>query len=110
MNKHKVLGLENIIKNHLNKKFPPIMVGNIIKLGIKIKEGDKLRIQFFEGIVISKKNFGVNKTFTVRKILQGIEIERCFLKYSPKIESILIKKISKFRHSKLYYLRKNLRK
>jgi len=110
MNTHKIAVLETIIKNHLNKKLPQIVGGNSVKLGIKIKEGEKLRIQFYEGIIISKKNFGVNKTFTVRKILQGIGIERCFLEYSPKIDSILIKKSSKIRHSKLYYLRKNLRK
>ena len=90
-------------------KFGEILIGTTNGI-LKIKEGEKLRIQFYEGIIISKKNFGVNKTFTVLKILQGIGIERCFLEYSPKIDSILIKKSSKIRHSKLYYLRKNLRK
>jgi large subunit ribosomal protein L19 len=83
-----------------------IRVGDNVKLGIKIKEGQKTRTQFYEGLVISKKNSGVNATITVRKIFQGIGIERCFLIHSPKIENIEILRSSKVKRSKLYYLRK----
>ena len=84
---------------------PNIRVGDSVKLGLKIEEGEKTRIQTYEGIVISKKNIGLNKTITVRRILQGIGIERCFLIHSPKIESIEILRSSKVRRAKLYYLR-----
>lgn len=82
-----------------------IRIGDSVKLGLKIEEGEKSRIQTYEGIVISKKNVGLNKTITVRRILQGIGIERCFLIHSPKIESIEIIRSSKVRRAKLYYLR-----
>ena len=81
-------------------------IGDTVKLGIKIEEGEKTRIQFYEGVTISKKNSGLNKTITVRRIMQGIGIERCFLIHSPKIESIEILRSSKVRRAKLYYLRK----
>jgi len=84
-----------------------IKVGDLIKLGIKIQEGQKTRIQFYEGIVISKKNDGINKTCTVRRISKGICLERCFLIYSPKIDSIIVEKSSKIRRAKLYFLRPN---
>jgi large subunit ribosomal protein L19 len=92
----------------LNKKLEmliTIKVGSIIKLGIKIQEGQKTRIQFYAGIVISKKNCGINTTFTLRRITKGISLERCFLLYSPKIDSITVQKSSKIRRSKLYFLR-----
>ena len=110
MNISKLSILEQIVQHYLIKKLPKIKVGNTIKLGIKVKEGEKFRIQFYEGIVIATKNVGINKTFTLYKNLQGIGIEYCFLEYSPKIDSILIKKKFKIRHSKLYYLRKNFKK
>ena len=72
---------------------------------IEIKEGQKTRIQAYEGVVISQKNVGLNKTITVRKIFQGIGIERCFLLHSPKVMTIEIKRSAKVRRAKLYYLR-----
>lgn len=99
--------LLNIVEsNYLKLDNPKIRVGDSVKLGIKITEGQKTRVQLYEGIIISKKNVGINQTITVRRIFQGIGIERCFLIHSPKIESITILRSSKVRRSKLYYLRK----
>ena len=99
--------LINIIHSqYIKQNLPTVKIGDTVKLGIKIEEGEKTRIQFYEGVTISKKNSGLNKTITVRRIMQGIGIERCFLIHSPKIESIEILRSSKVRRAKLYYLRK----
>ena len=90
----------------LKKEIPPVRIGDSVKVGVKIIEGSKERVQFYEGTVIAKKNTSINTTITVRKILQGIGIERIFLIHSPKIDSIDILRSSKVRRSKLYYLRK----
>ena len=90
------------------KERPKLKVGYDVKVGIKIIEGNKERVQFFQGTIISKNNSGSsNETITVRKILQGIGVERVLLVHSPKITSIVVERISKVRRSKLYYL-KNL--
>ena len=73
---------------------------------MKIIEGTKERVQFYEGTIIAKKNSSINTTITVRKVLQGIGIERIFLLHSPKIDSISVLRSAKVRRSKLYYLRK----
>ena len=80
-------------------------VGDTVKLSIEIKEGAKERLQYYEGVIISIKNSGINKTITVRRVLQNIGVERIFLINSPKIKSIEIKRSSKVRRAKLYYLR-----
>jgi large subunit ribosomal protein L19 len=72
---------------------------------LKLKKEKKTRIQAYEGVVISKKGAGINATVTVRRVMQGIGIERCFLIHSPKVQSIEIKRSSKVRRAKLYYLR-----
>ena len=87
---------------------PKIQIGDTVKLGVKIIEGNKERVQFYEGTIIAKKNSSLNTTITVRKVIQGIGIERIFLIHSPKIASIEIIRHAKVRRSKLYYLR-NLR-
>ena len=97
--------LEN---SFLKKDLPPFQIGDNVKIGVKIIEGNKERVQFYEGTIIAQKNSSINTTITVRKILQGIGIERVFLIHSPKIDSITILRSSKVRRSKLYYLR-NLR-
>lgn len=97
--------ITKIEQEYINNNVPQIKVGDTIRLGIKIQEGQKIRTQYYEGVIISKKNSGLNKTITVRRIMQGIGIERCFLINSPKIESITIQRSSKIRRSKLYYLR-----
>ena len=100
--------IQNVEKKFLKKDLPELKVGDNIKVGVKIIEGNKERIQFYEGTILAKKNTSINTTIMVRKILQGIGIERTFLIHSPKIDSISLLRSSKIRRSKLYYLR-NLR-
>ena len=80
-------------------------VGDSIKLGFLIKEGNKERTQYYDGVIIAQKNSSVNKTIIVRRVLQGIGIERIFLIHSPKIVSFKLTKLASVRRSKLYYLR-----
>ena len=91
--------------NYLKSNIPNFFIGDTVKLGLKIQEGEKTRIQNYEGVIISKKNIGLNKIITVRRIFQSVGIERCFLIHSPKIQSVEIIRSSKVRPSKLYYLR-----
>lgn len=91
--------------NFLKKDLPILKIGDNVKIGVKIIEGNKERVQFYEGTIIAKKNSSINTTITVRKILQGIGIERIFLIHSPKVDSITVLRSSKVRRSKLYYLR-----
>jgi len=100
--------ITNIEKEFLKENLPILRIGDNVKLGIKIIEGNKERTQFYEGTIIAKKNSSINTTITVRKILQGIGIERIFLIHSPKVNSITVLRSSKVRRAKLYYLR-NLR-
>jgi large subunit ribosomal protein L19 len=103
------LNYESIIRrvelSYKKLTLPKINIGDTVKLGVQIKEGDKIRTQAFEGVVISMRRTGINKTVTLRRVLQGIGVERCFLIHSPKISNIEILKSSKVRRSKLYYLR-----
>lgn len=103
--KNQILISDSVEAQYLNPNVPKIRVGDSVKLGVQIVEGTKTRTQAYEGVVISIKNTGLNKTITVRKIMQGIGIERCFLIHSPKISSIQILSSAKVRRSKLYYLR-----
>ena len=97
--------ITNVEKEFLKNDLPVLRIGDNVKLGIKIIEGNKERIQFYEGTIIAKKNSSINTTITVRKTLQGIGVERIFLIHSPKVESINVLRSSKVRRSKLYYLR-----
>jgi large subunit ribosomal protein L19 len=97
--------INNLEKNFVKNNLPIIHIGDNVKIGVKIIEGNKERIQFYEGTVIAKKNSSINTTITVRKILQGIGVERIFLIHSPKVDSINILRSAKVRRSKLYYLR-----
>lgn len=97
--------INDIEAKQLKTKLSPLFVGDTVKLGVLIKEGNKERTQYYEGIIIGQKNSGINKTITVRRILQGIGIERIFLIHSPKLVSIQVTKSSRVRRSKLYYLR-----
>ena len=99
---------ETINKLHtsfVKSDLPIIRIGDNVRIGVKIIEGNKERIQFYEGTVIAKKNSSINTTITVRKVLQGIGVERIFLIHSPKVDSIQVLRSSKVRRSKLYYLR-----
>jgi len=97
--------INDIQAKQLKTKLAPLFVGDSVKLGVLIKEGNKERTQYYEGIIIAQKNSGISKTITVRRILQGIGIERIFLIHSPKLVSIEVLKSSRVRRSKLYYLR-----
>jgi large subunit ribosomal protein L19 len=97
--------IHNLEKNFLKQDFPSLKIGNNVKIGVKIIEGNKERIQFYEGTIIAKKNSSINTTITVRKVLQGIGIERVFLIHSPKVDSITVLRSAKVRRAKLYYLR-----
>jgi large subunit ribosomal protein L19 len=100
--------IKNVENNFLKKDLPLLRIGDSVRVGVKIIEGNKERVQAYEGTIIAKKNTSVNTTITVRKVLQGIGIERIFLVHSPKIDSINVLSSAKVRRSKLYYLR-NLR-
>jgi len=100
--------INNLENTFLKKNLPVLKIGDNVKIGVKIIEGNKERVQFYEGTIIAKKNSSINTTITVRKIFQGIGIERIFLIHSPKVDSITVLRSSKVRRSKLYYLR-NLR-
>jgi large subunit ribosomal protein L19 len=97
--------INNLESSFLKKNLPTLQIGDTVKVGVKIIEGNKERVQFYEGIIISKKNSSINTTITVRKVLQGIGIERIFLIHSPKIDSVTVLRSSKVRRAKLYYLR-----
>ena len=100
--------IQNVENKFLKEDLPILKIGDNVKIGVKIIEGNRERVQFYEGTIIAKKNSLINTTITVRKILQGIGIERIFLIHSPKIDSIQVLRSSKVRRAKLYYLR-NLR-
>lgn len=90
---------------YMNKNLPDIRVGDTIKLGVSITEGNKERIQFAEGVIIAKRNGGLSTTITMRRVMQGVGVERLYLIHSPKLKSIEILRKSIIRRSKLYYLR-----
>jgi large subunit ribosomal protein L19 len=100
--------IKDIENNFIKTDLPVLKIGDNVKIGVKIIEGTKERVQFYEGTIIARKNSSINTTITVRKILQGIGIERVFLIHSPKLDSITVLRSSKVRRAKLYYLR-NLR-
>ena len=97
--------IQSVENNFLKIDLPVLKIGDNVKIGVKIIEGDRERVQFYEGTIIAKKNSLINTTITVRKILQGIGVERIFLIHSPKIDSIQVLRSSKVRRAKLYYLR-----
>ena len=92
---------ENLRANELN-----FNIGDTVKVFVKIKEGDKQRIQAYEGVVISRKNGSVRETFTVRRISFGVGVEKTFPIHSPRVDKIEVVKKGKVRRAKLYYLRK----
>ena len=95
----------NVKKIAAEKKLPEFFPGDIIKVGVKITEGKRDRIQYFEGVCIAKKNRDLNSSFTVRKISFGEGVERTFALYSPIVDSIKVIRSGKVRRAKLYYLR-----
>ena len=97
--------IEAIDAENLKSELPAFNVGDTVKVGFKIIEGGKERVQNFEGVVIAKKNGGISETFTVRHISYGIGVEKTFPLHSPKIASITVVRKGKVRRAKLYYLR-----
>jgi large subunit ribosomal protein L19 len=97
--------IKSLENNFLKNNLPVLKIGDSVKIGVKIIEGNKERIQFYEGTIIAKKNSSINTTITVRKVFQGIGVERVFLIHSPKVDSITVLRSAKVRRAKLYYLR-----
>ena len=103
------LSSSNLIKEfereQLKKELPEIYVGDTVKVGVKITEGNKERVQPYEGVVIAKRHGGLNQTITVRRIFQGIGVERVFMLHSPQVASLKVERRGKVRRAKLFYLR-----
>ena len=89
---------------------PDIYVGDTVRVGVRISEGNKERVQPYEGVVIAKRHGGVNQTITVRRIFQGIGVERVFMLHSPQVASIKVERRGKVRRAKLFYLRERVGK
>lgn len=102
--------IKSIEHEQLKDKVPVLDVGNTVRVHAKIKEGNRERIQVFEGIIIKKQGGGVNETFTVRKISYGVGVEKTFLLHSPNVEKVEVVRVGKARRAKLYYLRDRIGK
>ncbi|MEB3265377.1 MAG: 50S ribosomal protein L19 [Cyanobacteriota bacterium] len=89
----------------LKDDLPEIYVGDTVRVGVRIREGNKERVQPYEGVVIAKRHGGLNETITVRRIFQGIGVERVFMVHSPQVASIKVERRGKVRRAKLFYLR-----
>ena len=97
--------IESLETEQINDEIPDFAPGDTVVVQVKVKEGDRERLQAFEGVVIAKRNRGINSAFTVRKISHGEGVERVFQTHSPSIASIKIKRRGDVRRAKLYYLR-----
>ncbi len=97
--------IEELNNEQMTKKVPEFSPGDTVVVQVKVKEGNRERLQAFEGIVIGKRNRGLNSAFTVRKISHGEGVERVFQTYSPSVASIKVKRRGDVRRAKLYYLR-----
>jgi len=97
--------IEELNNEQMSKEIPEFSPGDTVVVQVKVKEGNRERLQAFEGIVIAKRNRGLNSAFTVRKISHGEGVERVFQSYSPSVASIQVKRRGDVRRAKLYYLR-----
>lgn len=97
--------IDQIEKEQLRKDITPFNIGDTVRVNVKVKEGDKERIQAYEGVVIAKKGSGVRETFTVRRVSFGIGVERTFPLHSPRIDKIVVTRKAKVRRAKIYYIR-----
>ena len=97
--------IENIEKEYLKEDLPEFKSGDTVKVNVKVSEGNRERIQTFEGVIIAVKGVGINKTITVRKLSFGVGVERIFPVHAPIVESLEVVRKGKVRRSKLYYLR-----
>ena len=103
MSKNKII--QQIETEQMAKELPEFGPGDTVVVQVKIKEGDRERLQAFEGVVIGRRNRGLNSSFTVRKISHGVGVERTFQAYSPLVDSVTLKRRGDVRQAKLYYLR-----
>ena len=101
--KHPII--ESIEKAQMKQNLPSFAPGDTVVVQVKVKEGERERLQAYEGVVIAKKNGGLNSAFTVRKISNGVGVERVFQTHSPQVASIEVKRRGAVRRAKLYYLR-----
>jgi large subunit ribosomal protein L19 len=97
--------IRSIEAEYLKNDLPELFIGDTIKVGVKIKEGDKERVQPYEGIIIARRHGGINETITVRRVFQGVGVERVFLLHSPKVDNITVVRRGRVRRAKLFYLR-----
>ena len=97
--------IESIEREQINKEIPEFSPGDTVVVQVKVKEGSRERLQAFEGIVIAKRNRGLNSSFTVRKISHGEGVERVFQTHSPAVSAVQVKRRGDVRRAKLYYLR-----
>jgi large subunit ribosomal protein L19 len=97
--------LQEITKEQLRSDLPAFDPGDTLRVNVRVREGDKERLQAFEGVCIARKNGGISETFTVRKVSSGVGVERVFPLHSPSVESIKVMRRGRVRRAKLYYLR-----
>lgn len=97
--------LKTLVSSQLKKELPEVSIGDVVKVHVKIKEGDRERIQIFEGTVISRRGGGISESFTVRRMSYGVGVERVFPIHSPNVDKVEVVRHGKVRRSKLYYLR-----
>ena len=97
--------IQQIEAEQMTKEIPAFVAGDTVIVQVKVREGDRQRLQAYEGVVIAKRNRGINSAFTVRKISSGVGVERTFQTYSPLVDSITVKRRGDVRKAKLYYLR-----
>lgn len=102
--------IKSIEHEQMKNKIPDLKVGNTVKVHVRVKEGNRERIQIFEGIIIKVQGGGINKTFTVRRIASGVGVEKTFLVHSPAVEKVEVTRVGKARRAKLFYLRDRLGK
>lgn len=97
--------IKNLESEYTTRELPEINIGDTVRVSVKIVEGNKERLQAYEGTVIAQHGSGINKTITVRKVFQGVGVERVFLVYSPRIDKITVQRKGDVKTAKLYYLR-----
>ena len=97
--------IKNLESEYTTRELPEMNPGDTVKVFVKIVEGNKERIQAYEGTIIAEHGSGINKTITVRKVFQGVGVERVFLVYSPRIDKITVQRKGDVKRAKLYYLR-----
>lgn len=97
--------LKKIAENSMKSELPKFSIGDTVRVHVNIKEGDRERVQMFEGTVIAQKGSGISQTFTVRRVSYGVGVERVFPMHSPNVKSVEVVRRGRVRRSKLYYLR-----